>query len=589
MSRKGPEGEPPWRAPVVCGAVAAVLYLATAARLPQFGDGLEFVAAAMSGGVAHPTGYPLFTTLLSIVPGGEGAYGRAAMVCALIGAGAAAAAAAICRRTMDLLVEDASSFIRTAAPYAVGLGAAFSASLWGQSTIIEVYGLNALLMAWALFLSLPRADGTVPLASVVGAGFLMGLCLGNHYTGLALLPIAALAASRTRWRGVPASGLGAFAAAGIAGASVLLLIPLRAAGLPPINWGDARTVSGFLWLVGGGDYGQWHFMQPEPGTRFTPAQWSSFAVRRLLMLGEALGSELIGGRATIAEGPGRYVLGIALLAAKLSACGLGIWLFARRRLPELLCLLFAGLGLVFLYTTYNIVDIEDYFLAFFVAFFPVFCAGFGEAGARAARWLEDRAPGASPVRLGIFAGLMLLVALGSNWRHADRSRDVLTAIWMERLLEAIPQDAVVLTLGDYDTYSLWYLQHAEGRRPDLLVVASNFLRSEWYASMLPPARPDPLDRRASVEPGDFRDFTQIDHTRMLQRSVIDPNLLDVPIATTIFDPQIIDLLQVEYRLSLEARLMTREEAEQLAARFPTIPPPVLYLVEPRLGRGVEGP
>src|SRR5690606_13266148 len=59
-----------------------VFYALYAARFPMFGDGMELVATAAIGGVAHPPGYPTLTTLLAPLARGEGAYFRAALLCA---------------------------------------------------------------------------------------------------------------------------------------------------------------------------------------------------------------------------------------------------------------------------------------------------------------------------------------------------------------------------------------------------------------------------------------------------------------------------------------------------------------------------
>ena len=66
-----------WRHPLsLAGWVAAgtfAVYLATVCPTVPFGDGGELIAAADSLGVAHPPGYPLYTTLgwgaLHVLPG----------------------------------------------------------------------------------------------------------------------------------------------------------------------------------------------------------------------------------------------------------------------------------------------------------------------------------------------------------------------------------------------------------------------------------------------------------------------------------------------------------------------------------------
>lgn len=60
----------------------------------------------------------------------------------------------------------------------------------------------------------------------------------------------------------------------------------------------------------------------------------------------------------------------------------------------------------------------------------------------------------------------------------------------ESLLESAPENAVLLTAGDNDTYPLWYAQMAEGRRTDVLVLPLPMLPAGWFR--------DELKRRAGL-------------------------------------------------------------------------------------------
>jgi hypothetical protein len=69
--------------------------------------------------------------------------------------------------------------------------------------------------------------------------------------------------------------------------------------------------------------------------------------------------------------------------------------------------------------------------------------------------------------------------------EAHVARDV-----AESLLESAPDNAVLLTAGDNDTYPLWYAQMAEGRRTDVLVLPLPMLPATWFR--------DELERRAGL-------------------------------------------------------------------------------------------
>src|SRR5205085_7121388 len=61
----------PWVGAVVVAAAAGILYFLTAARDIVVGDSPELITAAVTLGVAHAPGYPLFTMLghlFSLIP-----------------------------------------------------------------------------------------------------------------------------------------------------------------------------------------------------------------------------------------------------------------------------------------------------------------------------------------------------------------------------------------------------------------------------------------------------------------------------------------------------------------------------------------
>src|SRR2546423_2175012 len=73
MSNLGESDLKPWLGAVAVSAAAGILYFLTAARDIVVGDSPELIAAAVTLGVAHAPGYPLFTMvghLFSLLPFG---------------------------------------------------------------------------------------------------------------------------------------------------------------------------------------------------------------------------------------------------------------------------------------------------------------------------------------------------------------------------------------------------------------------------------------------------------------------------------------------------------------------------------------
>ena len=106
------------------------------------------------------------------------------------------------------------------------------------------------------------------------------------------------------------------------------------------------------------------------------------------------------------------------------------------------------------------------------------------------------------------AGLAFVVALGGlNWSTADLSADLTGPTYVDAVFTSLPQNAAILSYWDAST-PLWYGQHVEGRRPDVLIVDdTNIVYESWgtreariaslicsrpvFIERLDPARPGP--------------------------------------------------------------------------------------------------
>ncbi len=86
------------------------------------------------------------------------------------------------------------------------------------------------------------------------------------------------------------------------------------------------------------------------------------------------------------------------------------------------------------------------------------------------------------------AGLCLLavpVLMGEQeWDDHDRSKKTLARDMGRDYLESCPQNAILFSFGDNDTYPLWYAQEVEGIRPDVRVMNYSLLGEAWYINEL---------------------------------------------------------------------------------------------------------
>ena len=241
---------------VVAGLAFAIYWRTAAPDLTwahQGADGGDFLAAAVSNGVPHPSGYPLYTVMLrawlwagsvaapNLSPARLGNLLSAFLAALGVGVTVMAAARFAGRGRTRWWLAAAVALLWAASPL-----------YWSQAVITEVYALHLLLVALLVCTILYRP------AWLLLTGVIVGLGVANHLTFVLLLPGAAYLLWRSNGRTLIGwRGAGMLAAMAVVAAALYLRIPPAAAGAgspPPVNWGYADNWSGFWWLVSGEAY-----------------------------------------------------------------------------------------------------------------------------------------------------------------------------------------------------------------------------------------------------------------------------------------------------------------------------------------------
>ena len=84
-----------------------------------------------------------------------------------------------------------------------------------------------------------------------------------------------------------------------------------------------------------------------------------------------------------------------------------------------------------------------------------------------------------------FCFLFLPVNLiSNNWDDHDRSGRYSAHSMAVNYLESCDKDAILFTIGDNDTFPLWYAQEIEGIRTDVRVVNTSLLSTDWYIDQM---------------------------------------------------------------------------------------------------------
>ena len=176
--------------PVLLLAAAAFLiplflYLVTLAPSLLIDDPGEYQMILPALGVAHPTGYPLYTLLGSLftrlVPLGDIAW-RVNLFSAV------AAAACVATLFCLLLALDIAPWLAFGGALAFGLTPDF----WSYATMAQTYALNLLLIAAAL-LALSRFRTTSEPKAIIVLAFCAGCGIAHHSTFWLFVPALALA------------------------------------------------------------------------------------------------------------------------------------------------------------------------------------------------------------------------------------------------------------------------------------------------------------------------------------------------------------------------------------------------------------
>ena len=87
-----------------------------------------------------------------------------------------------------------------------------------------------------------------------------------------------------------------------------------------------------------------------------------------------------------------------------------------------------------------------------------------------------------PFILSLIAVPLNLVV--NNWDDHDRSNRYTAYGMAVNYLESCDQNAILFTIGDNDTFPLWYAQEIEGIRTDVRVVNTSLLSTDWYINQM---------------------------------------------------------------------------------------------------------
>jgi hypothetical protein len=435
-----------WIHTLLLGGITGILGIAYGSTLaPSItwanggADSGDFVAAAATLGIAHPTGYPTYLLLVHAfqqIPLGDLAY--RANLCSLVMAVLAALGV-----YLVVLRHSGGAWHGRLAAVTAALALGLSPLFWSQAVIAEVHTLHALFVI--LIIGFTLDPQLAQARSLVLQAALVGLALGNHVT-IALLALVWMVAviksapnDRFRRLTTIAFGLGC-------GLLVYLYLPIRAQAQPPINWGSPHDWQNFWWVVAAHPYHDLAFGLPTQAIPARIAAWAVLLIQQFGWIGIVVG-----------------FIGLIYSTPFKNA-----WL-----------LILTAFGYSIFAITYNTADSNAYLLPAYC----IFAIYIGLGAAYISKFVELRRRFLGALVFVALLGVVLYQATTAAPR-IDASRDRRATEFAHRVLGSAPQGAIIVTTSDRDTFPLWYYHYALGARPDVLVIAEPLLGFQWYRENL---------------------------------------------------------------------------------------------------------
>jgi len=474
---------------IIPGVTAFIAYLFTIAPSVLQIDTGELAAVSVTLGIAHPTGYPLFTMLGYIFTQIPLPFSKifslnllAAIYCSL--------SVSIFSYSAKIVLDNLTAFqfirtfkvksrkkiIKTTSEPAVlelnetdkiitvitgGIFLAFSKTFWFQSTSIEVYSLHLFLMSLIILFLIkafvrPAENKSLTFSWAMFA-FVLALGFSNHMTTILIIP--AVAYLYFVKNGLNNKSFKQIGFMFLIFFPVLIIIysylPIRAAQMPALNWGNPVDWERLERHFFANQYQLWIFSSAEASAK----QFKYFA------------SNL----------PSEFSISIAFVIAGLFTS----FLYAKK---FFIFNIVVFISTVFYSINYDIVDIDSYFLLAYIslAFFSVFGIY------RFLLFAKTRKinPAIPVFLIFIFAAVQFF----DNRNNVDQSDNFIYQDYTKELLNSVPKNSIIFSYQwDYFISASYYFQKVENYRSDVIIVDKELLRRSWYYNQLDKNYPGLLD------------------------------------------------------------------------------------------------
>ncbi|TDE54811.1 DUF2723 domain-containing protein [Flavobacterium sp. GT3P67] len=98
------------------------------------------------------------------------------------------------------------------------------------------------------------------------------------------------------------------------------------------------------------------------------------------------------------------------------------------------------------------------------------------------KYLTPKLAGPIIIAASLLAAPVLMAS--QNWDDHDRSGKSTAVAMAKAYLESCDPDAILFTIGDNDTFPLWYAQEIEKVRTDIKIVNTSLFMTDWYIDQM---------------------------------------------------------------------------------------------------------
>lgn len=471
-----------------------LVYLTTIAPTVVASDAGELAAVQYTLGIAHPTGYPLFTIigyLYLLIPLPFTPIFQLNLLAAIYTSLAVGVFILTVRYFLDNISEFqfSHSIILSAEKensektnltdgmkyfisISSGLFLAFSKTFWIQSTSIEVYSLHMFLFSLSFYYLLKgycKKDESLKLSKdwILFAVFL-ALGFTNHLTMIFIIPAAAfLFFNKYKTHGFKKIFLMLLIFIPIV-VVLYAYLPLRALSNPIMNWGNPVTFSTVIDHISGKLYHQYVFLTGKTFFDQINIFFSAITINynwTNLQVNE---------------------FGLIIL---ISFVGIfKAYFFAREFFyTAILILIFC----VLITASYGIPDIEPYYLSAY--FSLILFAVFGLLTiSQMVMKIKLRF-----VLLGVIVGMCLSSEIYFNLYRVDESDNYIFEDYTKSLMNSVDENSIVMSNLSSFYFPTHYYQFAENYRKDIVVVEHLLIQQRWYYAQIKKSHPEVIRMECS--------------------------------------------------------------------------------------------